>query len=163
VGGRDPARADSVASTTAGVGVAAGDTAGAAHARRESTRLSPSALAATARPPGQFLERILIKDGANVHVIPVERIDRIEAQDDYVAIHAEGKSRLKPQTLGELEAGLDPTRFVRVHRSHLVNVERIGKLEMYAKDSRVAILKDGVEIPVSRGGYARLKELLEGS
>jgi two-component system LytT family response regulator len=124
--------------------------------------LSPTALAAAARPPGQYLERILIKDGANVHVIPVERIDRIEAQDDYAAFHTEGKSFLKPQTLGELEAALDPARFIRVHRSHLLNVDRLGKLELYAKDSRVAVLKDGTEIPVSRGGYAKLKELLEG-
>jgi two-component system LytT family response regulator len=124
--------------------------------------LSPTARAAAARPPGQYLERILIKDGANVHVIPVERIDRIEAQDDYAAFHTEGKSFLKPQTLGELEAALDPARFIRVHRSHLLNVDRLGKLELYAKDSRVAVLKDGTEIPVSRGGYAKLKELLEG-
>ena len=80
---------------------------------RRPRRLSPTALAAAARPPGQFLERVLIKDGANVHVIPVERIDRIEAQDDYVAIHTEGKSHLKPQTPRQLESALDPARFIR--------------------------------------------------
>ena len=121
---------------------------------------APSALAAAARPPGQFVERILVKDGANVHVIPVERLDWIEAQDDYVAIRADGKTHLKPQTLAEIAAGLDPARFVRIHRSYVLNVERIARLELYAKDSRVAFLKDGKDLPVSRAGYARLRELL---
>ena len=121
---------------------------------------APSALAAAARPPGQFVERILVKDGANVHIVPVERLDWIEAQDDYVAIRADGKTHLKPQTLAEIAAGLDPARFVRIHRSYVLNVERIARLELYAKDSRVAILKDGKDLPVSRAGYARLRELL---
>jgi len=121
---------------------------------------SAATLAAAARPPGQFVERLLIKDGPNVHVIPVGQVDWIEAQDDYVAIHAGGKSHLKPQTLAEVAAGLDPDRFVRIHRSHVLNVERLARLELYAKDSRVAILKDGRQLPVSRAGYARLKELL---
>ena len=132
--------------------------AGATPAARPS---SPAALAAAARPPGQFLERVLVKDGANVHVIPVERLDWIEAQDDYVAIRADGKTHLKPQTLAEVAAGLDPQRFVRVHRSHVLNIERLARLELYTKDSRVAYLKDGKEVPVSRAGYARLKELME--
>src|SRR5213593_2954926 len=121
---------------------------------------APAALAAAARPPGQFVERILVKDGANVHVIPVERLDWIEAQDDYVSIRADGKTHLKPQTLAEIAAGLDPARFVRIHRSYVLNVERIARLELYAKDSRVAFLKDGKDLPVSRAGYARLRELL---
>jgi len=121
---------------------------------------SPASLAAAARPPGQFVERVLVKDGAQVHVIPVDQLDWIEAQDDYVAIRAAGKSHLKPQTLAEIAAGLDPARFVRVHRSYLLNVERIARLELYAKDSRIAVLKDGKQLPVSRTGYARLKELL---
>ena len=57
-------------------------------------------------------------------------------------------------------AGLDPARFVRIHRSYVLNVERLARLALYAKDSRVAFLKDGKELPVSRAGYARLRELL---
>ena len=95
-----------------------------------------------------------------MHVIPVERVDWIEAQDDYVAIRAEGKSHLKPQPLAEVAAGLDPARFVRIHRSVVLNIERLARLELYAKDSRVAILKDGKQLPVSRAGYARLKEFM---
>ncbi len=121
---------------------------------------SGSTLGAAARAPGSHLERLLVKDGANVHVIPVERVDWIEAQDDYSGIRSEGKTFLKAQPLGEIAAGLDPARFVRVHRSCVLNVERLARLELYAKDSRVAILKDGKELPVSRAGYARLKELL---
>ena len=121
---------------------------------------SPAALAHAARAPGQYTERVLVKDGANVHVIPIDRVDWIEAQDDYVAIRAEGRSHLKPQTLAELAKGLDPAHFVRIHRSYVINLERLARLELYAKDSRVAYLKDGKELPVSRAGYARLKELM---
>ena len=129
-------------------------------ARVASPAPAPATLAAAARPPGRFVERLLVKDGANVHVIPVERVDWIEAQDDYAGIHSEGKTYLKPQPLAELAAGLDPDRFVRIHRSYVLNVERLARLELYAKDSRVAILKDGRQLPVSRSGHARLRELL---
>jgi two-component system LytT family response regulator len=121
---------------------------------------SPAALAAAARPPGRYVERLLVKDGPNVHVIPVGQVDWIEAQDDYVGIHAEGMTHLKPQPLAEVAAGLDPARFVRVHRSYVLNIERLARLELYAKDSYLAVLRDGKELPVSRQGHARLKELL---
>ena len=118
----------------------------------------PAQLAAQARPPGRYAERVLVKEGSQVVVIPADRIDVVEAQDDYVLIRADGKSHLKTQTLSELADTLDPDRFIRVHRSVLVNVDRIARIELAAKDSRVAILKDGREVPVSRSGYARLKE-----
>ena len=117
-------------------------------------------LAAAARPPGRWAERVLVKDGARVSVIPVEKVDYLEAQDDYVAIHSEGRSWLKNETLAELANDLDPARFVRIHRSFVLNLERLARLELYAKDSRVAILHDGKQLPVSRAGYARLKELM---
>ena len=135
-----------------------------ATAAREGAPATPARsggkLSAAARPPGQFVERLLVRDGAKVHVIPVERLDYLEAQDDYVAIHAEGGTRLKHEALADLAEGLDPARFVRTHRSYVVNVERIERLELYAKDSRVAILKGGRQLPVSRAGYARLRELM---
>jgi two-component system LytT family response regulator len=102
----------------------------------------------------------VVKDGAEVHVIPVEQLDRAEAQDDYVALHVGGKAWLKAQTLSDLASQLDPGRFVRLHRSHLVALDRVARLELYAKDSRVAILRDGTEVPVSRAGHDRLRELL---
>jgi two-component system LytT family response regulator len=77
-----------------------------------------------------------------------------------VALKSGGKEYLKQETLGELEAALDPERFIRIHRSYLLNIERLVRLELYAKDSRVAILTDGTRLQVSRSGYARLKPLL---
>jgi two-component system, LytTR family, response regulator len=104
--------------------------------------------------------RILVRDGSKVHVIPVDTLDYVEAQDDYVCLHAGGRRHLKDQTMSEVEAVLDPTRFVRIHRSVILNIERLARVEPYAKDSRVAILRDGTKLPVSRAGYARLNELL---
>ena len=130
-----------------------------ARARRgEAAR--PTALAAAARGPGRPLERIAIRDGTQIHVIPVERVDLIEAQDDYVAIHEGGKTHLKHQPLAELEAALDPARFVRIHRSFIANVERIARVELLAKDSRVVVMRDGRQVPVSRSGHERLRAVL---
>jgi two-component system LytT family response regulator len=113
-----------------------------------------------AKPKTGPAERVLIRDGANVHVLPVDKIDYVEAQDDYVAFKAEGKQFLKDQTLSAVETTLDPARFVRIHRSYILNIDRIAKVELYAKDSRIAILRDGARLPVSRAGYARLSQLL---
>jgi two-component system LytT family response regulator len=121
----------------------------------------PVDLARVARAPQDHLQRIVVKEGARVHVIPVDRLDYAEAQDDYVSLHSEGKSYLKEQTISSLEAMLDPARFVRIHRSILVNLERVVKIEPYAKDSRVAVLSNGTQVPVSRSGYERLRDLLE--
>jgi two-component system LytT family response regulator len=122
--------------------------------------LPVDALVAAARPRQEPLERILIRDGSQVHVLPVDRIDYVEAQDDYVCFKSDGKSYLKDQTMGSVEASLNPARFVRIHRSYLLNIDRIARVELYAKDSRVAILRDGTRLTVSRAGYARLAKLL---
>ena len=122
--------------------------------------LDVDALVAAARPRQGPLERVLIRDGAQVHVIPADRIDYVEAQDDYVSFVADGRSFLKDQTMAAVEASLDPARFVRIHRSYLLNIERIARVELYAKDSRIAILRDGRKLPVSRAGYQRLAKLL---
>jgi two-component system LytT family response regulator len=122
--------------------------------------LPVEALLSEARPRLGPLERVLIRDGSHVHVLPVDRIDYVEAQDDYVCFKSDGTSYLKDQTLGSVEASLDRARFVRIHRSYLLNIDRIARVELYAKDSRVAILRDGTRLPVSRAGYARLAKLL---
>ncbi len=106
------------------------------------------------------LQRIAFKQGGSIEVVPVQRIDYIEAQDDYVHVFARGEKYVKQQTLTELEQVLDGTRFVRVHRGYIVNLESLARVEPYAKDSRVVVLKDGSRIPVSRAGYERLKALL---
>jgi two-component system LytT family response regulator len=106
------------------------------------------------------LERILIRDGARVHVIAADKVDLIEAQDDYVEIKSEGKAWLKSQRLTDLEAQLDPTRFVRIHRSYIVNIEKVARIEQATKDSHQAVLKDGTTVPVSRSGYQKVKSLI---
>ena len=117
-------------------------------------------VAAAARPGQRRTERILVRDGSEVRVIPSDAIDYIEARDDTVAIHAGGRTHLKAQRLTTLEEGLDPRHFIRVHRSFIINLDRLRSIELYAKDSRLAILADGTKVPVSRSGYARLRELL---
>ena len=133
-----------------------------ARTRLEGKQPTPVAeLRAAARPAGSHIERVAIRDGANVHVIPVSKVDYVEAQDDYIAFRSEGKQFLKQQTLGEVEAVLNPEQFVRIHRSYILNIDRLAKLELYAKDSHAAILRDGTRLPVSRSGYARLNAVLK--
>jgi len=130
-------------------------------ARRKEKLPAAAELAAAARPAGQFAERLVVKDGTRVTLIPVAKLDYAEAQDDYVALASEGKTHLKQQTIASLEAALDPKFFVRIHRSYVVNLERVSRIEPYGKDSRVAILSNGAKLPVSRAGYARLQVLLD--
>ena len=105
---------------------------------------------------------MVVREGASLHVIPVNQLDYAEAQDDYVALHSRGKLHLKQQTISNLEDLCSiRSRFVRVHRSFLVNLERIAKVEPYTKDTRLADLAGGSKIPVSRSGYLRLKELIQ--
>jgi two-component system, LytTR family, response regulator len=118
-------------------------------------------LAQSARGPGQFLDRIVVRDGTRVHIIQVAKLDYVEAQDDYVALSTEGHKHLKQQTIASLETALDPKQFLRIHRSYIVNLERVAKIEPYGKDSKVAILNDGARLPVSRAGYDRLRTVLD--
>ena len=123
--------------------------------------VDPVAMSHSARPAGSFAERIVVRDGPKVHVIPVERVDCLEAQDDYVAVRSQGKKFLKLQTLASLSVTLDPARFLRVHRSYVINIDRLRAIELYAKNSHVALLADGSRIPISRDGHAKLKGLLD--
>ncbi|HEU4852691.1 MAG TPA: LytTR family DNA-binding domain-containing protein [Telluria sp.] len=106
------------------------------------------------------VERILIRDGARVHVIAAPKVDMIVAQDDYVEIHSEGKTYLKNQRLAELESQLDPNCFVRIHRSYIVNIERVSRIEQATKDTHQAVLKDGTVVPISRSGYQKVRSLV---
>lgn len=125
-------------------------------------KLPPASdLAQSARPPAQYLERIAVRDGTRVHVIPLAKLDYAEAQDDYVALCTEGKKHLKQQTISSLESALDPQRFLRIHRSYVVNLEKVTKIEPYGKDTHVVILTSGAQLPVSRSGYARLRAFLD--
>jgi two-component system LytT family response regulator len=125
-------------------------------------RPDPVRLAAALRPAGSWAGRIAVRDGSDVLVVAASKLDYVEARDDGVMLKAEGKTYRKAQTLASLAASLDPGRFLRVHRSYLLNVERLRRLELYSKNSHVAVLADGTRIPVSREGHARLKALLDG-
>lgn len=105
------------------------------------------------------LERITIRDGAQVHVVATSAIDYIEAQDDYVCIRAGGKSYLKNQPLAELERQLDGALFVRIHRSYLLNIASMRRIEP-GRDSHSAVLQDGTRLPISRSGYQKLRALV---
>jgi len=121
----------------------------------------PAELAVAVRASDHYAERIVVKDGTRVQIIPVAKLDYAEAQDDYVALASQGKKYLKQQTISCLESALNPKDFLRIHRSYVVNLERVSKLEPYGKESHVAILQDGTRLPVSRAGYGRLRSLLE--
>ena len=148
-------------------GMAAAGTAGAAGAAgaMDAVNRQQAAVAAAARDMaatrGRPAERVLIRDGARVHVISSEKIDYIEAQDDYVQIHSEGKSWLKNQRMAELEEQLDADQFIRIHRSYLVNIERVARIEQASKDSHQAVLHDGTRLAISRSGYQRLRAVMQ--
>ncbi|PWF48691.1 LytR/AlgR family response regulator transcription factor [Massilia glaciei] len=133
-----------------------------AHAR---TQLgNASALEAVVRATAlrnKPLERVLIRDGARVHVIAAASIAYIEAQDDYVQIRSDGKSYLKNQPLSELESQLDPAVFLRIHRSYLLNIACIRRIEPSGKDSHTAVLLDDTRIPISRSGYQKVKSIIQ--
>ncbi len=128
----------------------------------EPAAAGPIELKNAARQPDQFQQRIVVKDGARVHVIPVDKLDYAEVQDEYVALRSAGRTYLKQQSMASLEASLDPGRFLRIHRAYLVNIDRIAKLDQDLAGARIAILTDGSEVPVSRSGYARFRELVGG-
>jgi two-component system LytT family response regulator len=118
-------------------------------------------LLAAARPPGSSMARVLVRDGPRVHVIPIEKIDYVQAQDDYVCFRSEGKDYLKDQTMAQAEAALDPKQFVRIHQSYLLNMQRLARVDVDERENRIAVLHDGRRLPVSRTGYARLSEALK--
>lgn len=117
-------------------------------------------LAQAARSPDSHLERLVIRDGAEILIIPADSIDYVRGQDDYVEVFHDGRSSLTQQTLQHLEASLDPNQFVRVHRSFLLNVSRVARIEPWGQGSKMAVLKDGKTVPVSRSGEARLRAVL---
>ncbi|MEO1051766.1 MAG: LytTR family transcriptional regulator DNA-binding domain-containing protein [Bacteroidota bacterium] len=107
------------------------------------------------------LDRIVVKVGHKIHILPIESIHYFEAQDDYVAMHTAEQKFLKQMTMKYLESHLSSDQFVRIHRSYIVAVNEIARLEHYEKDSYMAILKDGKQLSVSRAGHIRLKEALK--
>lgn len=113
------------------------------------------------REQEEQIDRIVVKTGNKIQILPIESIHHFEAQDDYVAIHAAAGKFLKLMRMKHLESGLPTHEFIRIHRSHMVNVKMIEKLELYEKDSYLLTLKNGTQLPVSRSGHSKLKEVLK--
>jgi len=109
----------------------------------------------------ELLNRVVVKTRKDLHIIPVNSIIYIEAQDDYVMIYLEKDRFLKKKTMRFFEDHLDPNDFVRVHRSYIVRLDQISRVEPYEKSSAIIILKDGRSVPVSRYGLSKLKGILE--
>jgi len=105
-------------------------------------------------------QRIVIKDGSKIKIIPVHDVMYLEAADDYVKIHTKDGYFLKNKTMNHFEQVLDKSQFVRSHRSYIVNIQQITRIDPYEKDSHVAVLRSGVKVPVSRNGYGKLREVL---
>ena len=106
------------------------------------------------------LQRILVRDGSDVHVLSVQSVCYIESANDYVAIQTEDATHIKLDRLNKLEKKLDPREFCRIHRSYILNINYLARIESETKDSKVAILTNGKELPISRSGYGLLKKLL---
>lgn len=117
------------------------------------------ALLESTEPPEER-HRIVVKKGTNILIIPIQKVHYLEAYDDYVKIHTAEGFFLKKKTMGHYERSLDPSQFVRVHRSYTVNLHELTRIEPLEKDSHVALLKNGTRIPLSHSGYSRLKEIL---
>jgi two-component system, LytTR family, response regulator len=123
--------------------------------------VSPAAPAPRAAVPGgPYLKRLVIKSGGRVTLLNVRDIDWIEAEGDYVKIHVGKAWHLLRETMKRLEAQFDPARFVRIHRSTIVNVERIKELQPYFRGEYVVILQDGKSLKLSRGYKEHLESLL---
>lgn len=105
-------------------------------------------------------QRIVVKNGSKIKIIPVHDVLYLEAADDYVKIHTAEGYFLKNKTMNHFEQALDKNLFVRCHRSYIVNVQQITRIDPYEKDNHVAVLRSGTKVPVSRSGYGRLKDVL---
>lgn len=106
------------------------------------------------------LERVIVKTGSKINIIPIEKLNWIEAQDDYVMLHTSDGRFLKQKRMKFFEDNLDPAQFIRVHRSYIVRISFIKQVELFEKESYKLVLHDGNKIQVSKSGYAMLKDIL---
>lgn len=110
-----------------------------------------------------YIDRVLVRTGNNIKIIPVSKINYLSADDDYVCVHTDEGSALKKNTMAYFEKHLSEKDFVRVHRSYIVRINQIVRIEPYEKDSHKVILRDKTSVSVSKSGYSKLKKALEGS
>lgn len=126
---------------------------------KDAGNITQELLETASQSPAQN-QRIVIKDGSKIKIIPVHDVQYLEAADDYVKVHTKDGYFLKNKTMNHFEQVLDANQFVRSHRSYIVNVQQITRIDPFEKDGHVAVLRSGVKVPVSRSGYGKLKEVL---
>jgi two-component system LytT family response regulator len=107
-----------------------------------------------------IIDRIFVKTGSRIDVVPVKDIIKVEAQDDYVELFTRERSYLKKETMSRLEKSLPPEQFIRVHRSFIINSDYLSKIEKYGKESYMVILQDGSRVQVSKSRIKNLREKL---
>jgi two-component system, LytTR family, response regulator len=130
-----------------------------APASAASPKQTEELLETASNSPAQH-ERIVVKTGTKVKIIPVQDVIYLAADDDYVSVYTAEGSYLKNKTMNFFEKALDPRYFVRVHRSYIIAIQQITRIDPYEKDAHLAILKSGAKIPVSKTGYIKLKQVL---
>jgi two-component system LytT family response regulator len=122
------------------------------------TNLTPF-LDSAARSPAEQ-QRVVVRLSGKIRIIPVDDIHFLEAADDYVKVHTRDGSFLKNKTMGHFETVLNKDQFVRTHRSYMVNISEITRIDPYEKENHLAILRSGARVPVSKAGYVKLKTVL---
>lgn len=123
------------------------------------TPSSHSVIETAAQSAGQQ-NRIVVKDGNKIKIIPVHQIHYLEAADDYVKIITTEGSFLKKRTMNFFEQSLSVYHFVRIHRSYIVNTQLITRIDVYEKESHMVLLNTGAKLQVSKAGYTKLKDVL---
>jgi two-component system LytT family response regulator len=128
------------------------------HQRETSEKMASVVEAARHDSP---LQRIVIRDGSRIRIVPLHEVIMLEAADDYVKIHAESGVFLKKKTMQSFEESLPASQFVRVHRSYIIHISRITRIDPMEKENHVALLKGGQRVPVSKSGYQKLRQVLD--
>lgn len=128
--------------------------------REEGTPSGLAGMLAGSMPQGRYIDRIVVKTGQKIKVIPADQIEFLESEDDYVMVYTPEGRYLKQLTMNYFEDHLDPADFIRVHRSHIVRLSRIVQLEPYDKDTKVLVMQSGKKIHASKAGMKRLRETL---
>jgi len=109
----------------------------------------------------EIIHRVVVRWGSKIHIINVNDIRYIQAEDDYVMLFTKDNKYLKQKTMKYFESHLSPNEFIRIHRSYIVRISEITQMQLYEKDSYIVILKDGTKLPVSKGGLPDLKKKLD--
>ncbi|MFT3680858.1 MAG: LytTR family transcriptional regulator DNA-binding domain-containing protein [Ferruginibacter sp.] len=119
-----------------------------------------AAVADTALQAQPQTNRIVVKDNGKIKIIPLAQVQYLEAADDYVKIHTADGNFLKKKTMQYFEDSLPAQEFIRIHRSYIINAQLITRITAYEKDSQLVLLTTGAQLPVSKAGYAKLKQVL---